>query len=112
METNRFKRIRRLILMRVLMAPFIIVMMVCGTLVYYFAVNLRDHVASELVRIADGHHRLIEQFLHERASDIEFAAASNGFEEMSRDERLTEVLNLLQVRSPAFLDLGVFDEEG
>ncbi|MFH1537546.1 MAG: ATP-binding protein, partial [bacterium] len=46
------------------------------------------------------------------ASDIEFAAASNGFEEMSRDERLTEVLNLLQVRSPAFLDLGVFDEEG
>ena len=112
METSRFKRTRRLILIRALMAPFIIVMLVCGILVYYFAVNLRGQVASELVRIADGHHRLVDQFLSERSSDIEFAAASNGFEALSRSERLTEVLSLLQARSPAFLDLGVFDERG
>jgi hypothetical protein len=33
-----------MILSRVLLAPFIVVMMVCATLVYFFAVNIKNDV--------------------------------------------------------------------
>ena len=67
-DRQRFKRIRRMILVRVLLLPFIIVTVVFGTVVYYFGTNLQSRVASELVRIAEGHRRLIEQFLDERVA--------------------------------------------
>ena len=74
METDRFKRTRRIILTRVLLVPFVAAMLVFGTLVYYFAGNLRDKVETELALIADGHRRLIEQFLGERSLDIQYVA--------------------------------------
>ncbi|MBI5115416.1 GHKL domain-containing protein [Candidatus Poribacteria bacterium] len=109
---ERFKRTRLMILSRVLLVPFIAVMMVCGTLVYYFAVNLRGHVATELSRIADGHCRLIDQFLGELSFQLEFVADSHSFKELSSNGRLEEILSLLQTGSQAFFDLGVFDEHG
>ena len=39
-DTGKFYRIRRMILSRMLVAPFVILMIVCSTLVYYFAANL------------------------------------------------------------------------
>ncbi len=111
-ENERFKRTRLMILSRVLLVPFIAVMMVCGTLVYYFAVNLRGHVATELSRIADGHCRLIDQFLGELSFQLEFVADSHSFEELSSNGLLEETLRRLQTGSQAFFDLGVFDERG
>ncbi|MEW6203504.1 MAG: ATP-binding protein [bacterium] len=110
MKTDSFKHIRRVILSRVLLVPFIIVMLVFGTLLYYFASNLRDQVASQLVRIADGHRNLIEQFLQERAYDLKFAAASHSFKGIGYENKLALILEQLQTGSPAFFDLGVFDE--
>lgn len=70
--TEKFSRIRRIILTRVLLAPFIILMIVCSTLVYYFATNLFDRVEVELIRVADDHRYLIEQFFSERTEDLQF----------------------------------------
>ena len=53
MKSDRFKHIRRVILSRVLLVPFVPVMLVFGTLVYNFATTLRTQVGSELVRIAE-----------------------------------------------------------
>lgn len=109
---KKFKNIRRMILSRVLLVPFVTIMVVCGTLVYYFASNLRKDVATKLVGIADGHRRLIEQFLKERAYDLKFAADLNTLDELKDRARLMEVLGQLQWRSQAFFDLGVFDSDG
>ncbi len=110
--TKKFQRLRRIILSRVLLAPFVILMIVCGSLVYYFAINLHAQVESELVRIADDHRRLIDQFLSERVEDLRFIEISNQFEDMRRAEYLSEIFNKLQMTSPAFFDLGVFDKHG
>jgi len=112
MVSDRFKRIRRMILRRALLAPFIIIMIVCGTLVYYFSVDLRDNVTCRLTCMANDHRRLIEQFLKERSFDLQCATNSNSFNELTHDGRLTEVLAQLQEGSHAFLDLGVFDKDG
>ncbi len=101
-----------MILVRVLLLPFIIVMVVFGTVAYYFGTNLKSRVFAELALIAGDHRRLIEQFLEERVANLNFAAASYGLDELEGDERLSLVLRHLQESSRAFFDLGVFDEQG
>ena len=112
MKNDRFKKTRRMILYRGLLAPFITLMLVCGILVYYFAAYSREQVESKLVRIASDHRQLIDQFLTERASDLQFAASSNSLDEISDQMRLNELFRMLQSGSRAFFDLGVFDEKG
>jgi two-component system NtrC family sensor kinase len=111
-DRQRFRRIRRMILVRVLLLPFIVVMVVFGTVAYYFGTNLKSRVGSELARIADDHRRLIEQFLEERTANLNFAAASHPLDDLRGDDRLSAVLRDLQGSSRAFFDLGVFDAEG
>ncbi len=111
-DRQRFKGIRRMILVRVLLLPFLIVLVVFGTVATYFGTNLKSRVFSELALIAGDHRRLIEQFLEERVADLNFAAASCGPEELREDGRLSRVLGDLQESSRAFFDLGVFDAEG
>ena len=111
-DRQRFKGIRRMILVRVLLLPFLIVMVVFGTVIYYFATNLRSRVFSELALIAGDHCRLIEQFLEERVADLTFAASSCGPDELKEEGRLPAMFRDLQDSSRAFFDLGVFDEEG
>ena len=112
METEVYRRTRRMILGRVLTAPFIVMLLVCGTLVYHFAASLRHQVTTNLVRIVDGHRRIIEQFLDERIQDLQFIAASSGYAVLVREGQIDDLLRRLQTTSQAFLDLGVFDETG
>ncbi|MFH1436220.1 MAG: ATP-binding protein [Pseudomonadota bacterium] len=112
MENDRYRRTRRMILTRAMLVPLVLVLAVCGTLVYYFAANLRLQVASRLERIADEHRRSIETFLDERVSDLMLVSSFSSFEDLAGKGRLGEALERLQAGSPAFLDLGVFDEQG
>jgi two-component system NtrC family sensor kinase len=109
---DRFIRIRRTILVRVLLLPFVVVLMICGTLVYYLGVNIYDHVRAELVIVTEDHRRLIDQFFTERARDLQYIAASADLGEISEDHRIDDYLNHLRQQSEAFFDLGVFDRHG
>jgi len=111
-DRQRFKGIRRMILVRVLLLPLLIVVVVFGTVIYYFGTNLRSRVFSELALIAMNHRRLIEQFLEERVAGLRFAAASYELDELCGAGRLPVVLHDLQEGSRAFFDLGAFDEQG
>lgn len=112
MGTKVYRRTRRMILSRVLTAPFIVMLLVCGTLVYHFAASLRHQVTGKLVRIVDGHRRIIEQFLDERIQDLQFVAASSNYGDLIREGEIDVVLKRLQATSQAFMDLGVFNEKG
>lgn len=111
-SARKYSRIRWIILSRTLVAPFVILMLVCATLVYYFAATLDDRVEAELVRIVDDHRAMINQFLAERTADLRYIADANRFESLRRPDRLKEILSSLQKVSPAFLDVGVFDDKG
>ena len=112
METVNFEDTRRMILLRVLLIPFIAVVLVFGTLIYYFSTNLSKQTRARLSSLADGHRGIIEQFLRERAADLRYVAASNNLEELSVNSRLALELERLQGLSRAFFDLGVFDAAG
>ena len=49
MRDERFKQVRNMILIRVLLVPFIIVLLGCGTLVYLFTTYSIKQVKAELV---------------------------------------------------------------
>ena len=112
MKSDRFRTTRRMILSRGLLAPFVALTLVCAILVYYFASYSRDQVETTLVRTASNHRHVVDEFLHERASDLRFAAASRGMEEISNQPDLAELFRNLQAGSEAFVDLGVFDATG
>lgn len=112
MGDDRFRRTRRMIVVRGLLVPVVTLMLVCGILVYYFTSYSRDQVETTLVRIASDHRHLVDQFLDERASDLRFAAASCSIDDISNEVSLTELFRNLQAGSEAFFDLGVFDELG
>ncbi|MBU1627596.1 GHKL domain-containing protein [bacterium] len=108
---NLYKKTRQMILSRVLMAPFIVLILVCGVLVYYFASYSQWEVEHELIRVASNHVRLIDQFLHERLSDLQFASLAFKYEEISDQNHLIRIFHDLQKGSQAFFDLGVFDDK-
>ena len=72
--------------MRVLLVPFIIVLVVCGTLVYHFAAYSIKQVKAELLRIAADHRNLIDQFLEEKMADLRFVSGSYSIDELRNDE--------------------------
>lgn len=110
--SNGIKVTRRMIMRRVLYPPFITILLVCGVMVYYLTMNLQTQVAGRLSRITASHQTLIEQFLSEKAADLEFIAATCDYQELARHERLAEIFANLQKNFPAFQDLGVFDAQG
>jgi two-component system NtrC family sensor kinase len=112
MNTVDFESTRKMILLRVLLVPFIAVILVSGTLVYHFSLNLSRQTQARLSFLAEGHRNLIEQFLRERSADLKYVAASSSLGELSANSNLARELERLQTVSLAFLDLGVFDAEG
>ncbi len=112
MEKDNFKQTRKMILIRVLMVPFIIVLVVFGILVYYFASYSSRQVSSELERIATDHRALICRFLGEKVANLKFISSSYSIEELKNETSLTRIFRRLQSGSVAFFDLGVFDEKG
>ena len=112
MDAVDFENTRRMILLRVLLVPFVAVVLVFGTLIYYFAANLSGQAEARLAYLADGHQNLIEQFFHERSADLQYVAAANDLETLSSNSNLKIEFDRLQDLSRAFFDLGVFDAEG
>ncbi len=112
MGKDNFKQIRKMILVRVLIIPFIMVLIVFGTLVYYFASYSSKQVKAELVRIAADHSSLIDQFLMEKVANIQFISSSYSIDDLNNEAGLTRIFRNLQAGSRAFFDLGIFDEKG
>jgi len=112
MERQRYGKLRRLILAIMILvptAPFIIVLAIGY---YYFTSSLENSAIASLKRIVGDHRQMIEAFLTERKADLGFVVSSYRFEELADPQQLYGVLKNLQEKSPTFVDLGIFNEEG
>jgi two-component system NtrC family sensor kinase len=111
-QSVKFRRIRRMIITRVLIAPFLIVMLVFGILVYFFSETLDRRAQGELSRVAQGHRALVDAFLSEQVSALEYTAATHSFKELGDNAHLDALFLDLKSKYPAFEDIGVIDEGG
>lgn len=95
-----------------ILAPFIPFVLVLSTGYYYFSTALGTNQIASMKRIVNDHRQMIESFLNERKSDLEFVQKAYSFNELSQAPILHRVFQLLQKHASAFVDLGVFDESG
>ncbi len=112
MKTNDTKKIRKMLLSRLFLIPFSVLLMVCGTIVYFFATYSSRQVRSELVRIAIDHRNLINQFLDDKTVIIKLIVSSFPYEILSDESNLEAIFKNLQAHSKAFFDLGIIDADG
>lgn len=91
------------------MIPFIIAL---GISFYFFSSALDKSTQASLERILTDHRKMIESFLLERKSDLELITRAYTFEDIMAEGAIGTICHSLQKRSPAFVDLGLFDETG
>lgn len=104
--------IRKMLIVRVFLLPFVVMVLVYGTIIYFFSSYSGRQVKGELVRIATDHRDLIDRFLYEKTAILHFTTDSFTLEALSVPSKLESVLHNLQSQSRAFFDLGVFDADG
>ncbi len=95
-----------------ILLPFVLFILMLGIGFYHFKTSIETGTISHMKRIAEDHCQMIEGFLDERKSDLEFIASSYTFQELSEIETLRLVFDRLQKESSAFVDLGIFDDDG
>lgn len=111
-KRQRYSRLKRMILGSMIGVPIVLFVIVLGIGYYYFTTSIETSTISSLKRIVEDHRQMIDSFLRERTANLEFVIHSNSFQDLVDPEHLYTVFLNLQKESSAFVDLGVFNEEG
>jgi two-component system, NtrC family, sensor kinase len=111
-KANNYASIRKNILISMILVPLLPFLSSLAIGYFYFASSIEKSTVSSMGLIVSDHGKMIDSFLNERKRDLAFIARSYSFDELSRKEILEKIFQNLQQRSPAFVDLGVFDKNG
>ncbi|WP_461210018.1 sensor histidine kinase [Desulfocurvus sp. DL9XJH121] len=79
---------------------------------YYFIYTLETNSMKDMRRIAVDHKRMIESFLVERRSDLQYALRTIPIDDLIRPGGMPRALSDLQEKSASYVDLGLFDAHG
>ena len=112
MDQGYYRSIRKNILLSMILVPVIPFILSLAIGYSYFVNALETNTIASMKRIVADHRQMIESFLRERSDDLMFILNEYGYQDLSRAEILEGVFRNLQSRSPAFVDLGVFDQSG
>ena len=112
MKNNAYAALKKVIFVSMILVPFIPFILALGIGYYYFAASLETNTIESMKRIVKDHRQMIESFLMERKADLEFILKTHSFEQLRRPENLEVIFENLQKQSQAFVDLGIFDENG
>ncbi len=88
-------------------------MLITGTVGYYFHRSYREKVIAHLVEMVEKHTQNIDGFLNEKLADIRVLSRSYPLEKLSQDAFLAERLAVRQREfGGVFVDLGLVAEDG
>ncbi len=109
---KKYVSMRKLILASMILLPFIPFILILFIGQYHFTSSIENSTIASMKRIVGDHRHMIESFLEERKGDLEFILYSYRFEYISQPQNLRDTFEKLQKGSNAFVDIGVFNEEG
>lgn len=112
MRQNHYTRMKKIILTCMIIVPIIPFISVLYVGYYYFTLSIETSANATFKRIVGDHRHMIDSFLSERKSDLEFILRSQSYAYLSQLDNLRKIFNDLQHKSNAFVDLGVFNESG
>jgi two-component system NtrC family sensor kinase len=111
-EKDQYTGMRRMIFLCMILVPVIPFIAVLGIGYYHFTTSLETNTLATMSRIVEDHRQMIDTFLRERRRDLGFILDTNTYESLTDPEKFYAVFTQLQRISSAFVDLGVFDQEG
>jgi two-component system NtrC family sensor kinase len=111
-EKDEYTGMRRMIFLCMILVPVIPFIAVLGIGYYHFTTSLETNTLATMSRIVEDHRQMIDTFLRERRRDLGFILDTNTYESLTDPEKFYAVFTQLQRNSNAFVDLGVFDQEG
>lgn len=112
MSTTYYSSMRNKLLVTMIIVPAIPFCIVVLIGYYYFTASLQSSTMAKMSRIVDDHRQMIELFLAERKSDLQFITDTYAYSEITIDEILAGVFEHLRKKSTAFFDIGIFDQNG
>ncbi|MBU2548314.1 MAG: two-component sensor histidine kinase [Proteobacteria bacterium] len=112
MKDNHYHLLGRKILASMLVVPAVpfVLLLIIGS--YYFITTAQNTTMAKMARIVEDHRQIVDSFLSERESDLQFAADSYDILELIKPETMSQVFENLQKKSAAFTDFGVFNQTG
>jgi len=111
-KPNHYAKLKNTILASMILVPFVPFILILGIGYYYFTTSLETNTISSMKRIVEDHRQMIESFLDERKANLEFVISSYTFSDLTDPGNIAVVFERLQKESSAFVDLGVFNQEG
>jgi len=111
-KKNGYGSIRKLIFTSMILVPFVPFILIVGMGFYHFKGSIEENTLAHMNRIAKDHSQMIGGFLDEKRSDLELIASLHTFEELTDPTKLRRVFDRLQIKSRAYVDLGVFNARG
>jgi two-component system NtrC family sensor kinase len=103
---------RRTLLLLMVLVPAVPFFLTLGIGYSHFAGSVETSAVASMTRIVEDHRQMIDSFLQERRADLEFILHAYSFDELSDPQTLYDIFRNLQRISNAFVDLGLFNEEG
>lgn len=108
-----YRSLTRRIVVIIVVVSIIPLILISGTIRYFFQVSYQEKVLDHLKVLVKKHRQNIDTFLNEKLGDIRLLAESFTYHQLSDEVFLHERLRILQnVFGPAFVDLGVVNERG
>jgi two-component system, NtrC family, sensor kinase len=111
-EKDQYTGMRRVIFICMILVPVIPFIAVLGIGYYHFTTSLETNTLATVNRIVEDHRQMIDGFLKERRGDLGYILNTNSYGDLTDPEKFYAVFTQLQRYSNAFVDLGVFDQEG
>ncbi|RJR50125.1 MAG: sensor histidine kinase [Desulfobacteraceae bacterium] len=112
MNQNPYAKMKRTIFLIMILVPAVPFFLTVGIGYHYFTSSIESSTIATMTRIMADHRRMIDSFLAERRADLEFVLNTQTFDSLSDNQKLYDILLQLQKTSSAFVDLGLFNEEG
>jgi two-component system NtrC family sensor kinase len=108
-----YRLLTRRIIAIIVVVSIIPLVLISGTIRYYFQVSYQAKVLDHLKVLIKKHRQNIDGFLTERLSDIQVLAHQYTFKRLADDAFLKEQLSILQGQyGRYFVDIGVVDDRG
>ncbi|MFZ5571564.1 MAG: sensor histidine kinase [Thermodesulfobacteriota bacterium] len=104
--------LRRILLVSMIVIPFMPFLLVLASGGYFFYSSIENKTIESMKRIVEDHRQVIEFFLEERKTDLAWVLNTYPVEKLRQSDQLHGVIMDLQRKSPAFADIGLFDENG
>lgn len=103
---------RKTILSSLILIPIIPFMLVILIGYAYSRVSIETRTVESMQRIVEDHRQMIDTFLRERRTNLKFIINNHSFTTLRQPRNLERVYHNLRIISNAFVDLGIFDEQG